>query len=760
MKSYRVIGQGLPRIESAEKATGEAKYVADLKLPRMLFGKILRSPHAHARIMNINTDKARKMPGVKVVLTGRETLGIKIGALSGSRDRQLIAVEKVRFIGEAVAAVAAVDEDTAQDALDLIEVEYEALPAVFTVEEALKDSAPRVHENIERNIAFERRWNFGDVEKAFLDSDYVREDRFTTSIVLHGFIEPTGCLAAWEPSGKYTLWLGSQMPFTTRRDLALALGVPEGRVRVIKVVMGGGFGGKTDTMDLYLASALMARQSGRPVKIEYTMKEQFMAGSRRIPLVVDLKTGVKRDGTLVAQESKVMTDGGAYVSAGAVTIYNHGLAHMIPYRLPNFRYEAYRIYTNKPFCGPKRGHGQNQIRFAVESQLDMIAEELGIDPVEIRLKNALQPGDVTVNGLKINTCGLSETIRQAAGRAGWKEKKGKGNGVGVGIGCGGFSSGVRNAALSDAAAMIKLNEDGGVVLFTGAADMGQGCNTILGQIVAEVLGIDLKDVTVIAGDTETCPYTPGAVGSTTTWYAGNAVKLCAEDVRKQIAEVVAARFKANMDEIEFYDHQVFLQSDPEKKMPFVAAVRAAQVSDAKGVIIGRATYYPPGIEWPDPNRSYAGNISGGYSFSTQVAEVEVDKGTGKVLVKKMYLVDDCGFPLNPLSCEGQAQGSASNAQGEMLFEELVMDRGRIVNCSFEGYKMPTAIDSPQFENETVITNEPGGPFGAKEIGEGFILSGFGAIANAIHDATGIWVKDLPITSEKILKALKEKEKGG
>jgi 4-hydroxybenzoyl-CoA reductase subunit alpha len=757
MKEYSVVGKGFPRIEAMEKATGELKYVTDLTLPRMLYGKLLRSPYPHALIKSINTSKAEQLPGVKGVLTGKDTLGVEIGGITGSRDRTPLAYDKVRYIGEAVAAVAAIDEDTALEALDLIEVDYEQLPAVFTFEESSKEGAPLIHDDRKGNVCLERHWNFGDVEKGFAESDYVREDRFYMPAHLHGFLEPYACLALWEASGKYTIWTGVQIPFRLRRELARALGTTEGKVRVVKGHMGGGFGGKNQVQDLHLACALLAKKCRRPVKIVYTMKEQITAGLHRVPTILDLKTGVKKDGTIVAQSTRLQVESGAYMGAAAITSYNHGLAHMLPYRLPNFKMDIYRVFTNVAQSGPKRGHGQSQVHHAVECQLDMIAEAIGIDPVDIRLRNALQTGDVTVNGFRISSCGLTESIEKATRKAGWKEKRARGKkGYGIGIGCGGFPSGIRDSSLSDAGAVIKLNADGGVILFTGAADMGQGCNTILGQIVAEVLGIELNEVTVVAGDTELCPYTPGAVGSTTTWFAGNAVKLAAQDVKRQLAEGIAGKLGTEVDDIEFKEHEVYSKKSPDKKMSYYDVVSQVQVSAVKGIIIGKASYYPPNVEWPDPKRSYYGNISGGYSFSTQVAEVEVDLETGEVTLLDMTLGDDCGYPMNVLSATGQVEGSVSNAQGETLYEELLFEKGAVVNSSFANYKMPTAPDTPHMETIHIITDDPGGPFGAKEIGEGFIVSGYGAIANAIYDATGVWVKDLPITPQKIRKALKEK----
>lgn len=763
MSEYSVIGKGFPQLDHVAKVRGEAKYVDDILLPNMLYGKVLRSTVPHAKILSVDTSKAEALPGVKAVVTGKDTTGMLYAPLKGTRDRHVLAIDKVRLIGEAVAAVAAVDEDTAEEAIRLIKVDYDPLPAVFDPEEAMKKGAPQLHDHVKNNISLERHWDLGDVEKGFAESDYVREDTFTYPPNLHGFMEPDCCIASWDSSGKLTFWVCTQMPFYRKRELARLLDIPIIKVRVIKPAVGGGFGGKTEIFDHHLAAAILARKAHRPVKIMRSRREEFTSALvGRIPVKVKIKTGVKKDGTLMAQESTVISNGGAYTSIGPVTIYNHGLAHMLPYRLPNFKHDAYRIYTNGPVAGPKRGHGQIQIRFCVDSQLDMIAEELGIDPVEIRIKNALRAGDVTISNLKINTSGLVEAIQKSADKADWKGKRGKGRGKGkivrgIGISCGGFACGPKTAALSDSSCVIKIEEDGGVTVFTGATDIGQGSTTVIALIVAEVLGLTMEDISMIVGDTDVTPYDCGTFGSRVTFYAGNAAKKAAEDLRGQLAGVVAKRWDIEPDELEFRDRRVYVKNSPEKKLSFAEVTRVAQVSSELGVIVAKATYYPPDVDWPDLKNSCVGNIAAGYSFSTQIAEVEVDRETGQVRLVNMALGDDCGYPLNVLACDGQAQGSASNGQGEAMFEEILMDEGKVLNPNWRDYKMPTTMDTPSMDVIHVITNEEAGPFGAKEIGEGFIISNPGAIANAVHDATGIWIKDLPITPEKIVKALEEKD---
>ncbi|MFH1122126.1 MAG: xanthine dehydrogenase family protein molybdopterin-binding subunit, partial [Pseudomonadota bacterium] len=736
MSEYSVIGKAFPQLDHVGKVKGEIRYVDDIVFPGMLHGKLLRSPLAHAKIVSIDTSNAASLPGVRAVVTGKDTSGLLYSPLKGSRDRQLLAIDKVRFIGEAVAAVAAEDEDIAEEAIGLIKVEYKELPAIFDPEEAMKDGAPKVHDRVKSNICLERHWDLGDVEKGFAESDYVREDTFYYPPNMHGFLEPDCCVASWDSTGKLNFWVCTQMPFYRKRELARILEIPVNKVRVIKPPTGGGFGGKTELFDHHLAAALLARKTRRPVKILRTRREEFSAALRgRIPVKIRIKTGVKKDGSLHAQQSTVISDGGAYSSIGAVTIYNHGLAHMLPYRLANFKHDAYRVYTNNPVPGPKRGHGQIQVRFAVDSQLDMIAEEMGMDAVEIRVKNALRAGDVTISKLKINTSGLVEAIERSAKKAGWKKKRGQGRGDGtllrgIGISCGGFACGPKTAALSDSSCFIRLEEDGSLIVATGATDIGQGSTTVIAQIVAEVMGLRLEDISMVVGDTDVTPYDCGTFGSRVTFYAGNAAKKAAEDLRAQLAGVVARKWGVKPDDLVFRDRQVYVKNSPDKKLSFGEVARVAMVSAELGVVMAKATYYPPDVDWPDIENSCVGNIAAGYSFSTQIAEVEVDRETGQVRLVNMVLGDDCGRPLNTLACEGQAHGSGSNGQGEAMFEEVLMDHGKVLNPSWRDYKMPTAPDTPPMGVVHVITNEEAGPFGAKEIGEGFIISNPGAIANA------------------------------
>jgi 4-hydroxybenzoyl-CoA reductase subunit alpha len=762
VKEYSVIGKSIPRVDAVVKATGQARYTADLELPRMLYGKILRSPYPHARILNIDTSQAEKLSGVKATVTGKDFGGFKKGILPNTRDEEALPVDRVRYVGEGVVGVAAIDEDIAEEALQLIKVEYEELPGVFDPEEAMKEGAPRIHEHSRNNVSWENHYNFGDVEKGFTESDYVREDRFATSKVLHGFMEPQAVLANWDSEGKITFWGSKQAFYLCYRQLSLAFGVPLDNIRVIQPYIGGGFGGKYDLVDLDFCAVLLSKKTGRPVKMYYTQKDVLTAGRRRTNMIVDLRTGVKKDGTLVASHYKVIADGGAYTLNGPITMYLAGALTTLPYRTPNVRYDAYRVFTNKPGTAPLRGHGASHTRFAADVQLDMIAQELGIDPVEIRLKNSLQTGDVTANQFHITSCGLTECLEKLAADVNWKEKKGRqkveGNVArGIGIGCYGFISGGRIGAHDYHSAIVKVNEDGTINLFTGAPDIGQGSETVLSQIAAEAMGIDFKDVKYKMIDSDFTPMDIGTFSSRVTYMSGNAVILAVADAKEQLKEIAAKVWGVNGGDIEFKDRNVFVRDVPDKAMPFRRLTRIVDQEEKKS-IIGKGYYSLTGV----PPMSYEtgeGDASEAYSFGAQVSEVEVDMETGQVKVTRSTLAHDCGIAINPMAADGQLQGSTVQAQGQVLHEDFIFENGKTLNTSFLDYKIPSSLDVPkEIKGISVETEVPGGPFGAKEAGEGIIVGAPPSIVNAIHDATGIWFRDLPVTPAKLLKALKEQGK--
>jgi len=757
-KSY--IGKSMPRVDAKLKVTGQARFGADTSLPGMLHGKVLRSPYPHARILNIDTSRAERLPGVRAVVTAEDTPKIPFGFSPANHDKYPLANEIVRYVGDEVAGVAAIDEDTAKEALELIEVEYEPLPPVFDPVISMQEGSPQLHAHMARNISAQTHMNFGDVDRGFKESDYIREDVFNTQAIIHGFIEPHAVVGQWDSTGKVTIWAPKQSPYITYRHMARALALPLSKIRVIQTYVGGGFGGKHDPFGLDFAAVLLSRKTGGlPVKIVIEQEEVFFSGIRRHPMQIKIKTGVKKDGTLMATACEVIADGGGYVGIGEVTIFLNGAFLTLPLRLPNVKYDAYRIYTNKPWSGALRGHGIPQIRFAYESQLDIIAEDLSMDPVSIRLKNAVQPGEETGNGFKVRTCGLTESIEQCLDISDFQNKRDQKEeqGVkrrGVGLACNSMCSGGRLSGHDANTIIIKMLEDGRVVLMTGSTDVGQGCCTVLAQIVADHLGIAVEEIEVPNVDTEITPLDSGVFGSRVTYTSGNAAMKACQEVKKQLLGAVAEQFKVQPEELEIGDHCIYLKADPSKVMPLVKAVRAAYYGKGQPVI-GVGTFMP-GTEKPDWKKG-TGNMSTEYSFGTQVAEVEVDTETGEVTLLKMYLTHDCGVPVNPLMMEGQLEGSVVQGLAQVCMEELPHQEGLTFSTNFMDYGMPTAKDVPgEYKFGHVITGTAEeGIF--KEAGEGTMISTIPAICNAIYDAVGVRIKELPITAEGILKALEAKK---
>lgn len=767
MADLSVIGKPYPRVEAVEKVMGSAKYAADYSLPGMLWCKLVRSPFAHARIVNIDTSRAARLPGVKAIITGKDFGGWTWGWMPATRDEPPMAVEKVRYLAEAVAGVAAIDEDTAEEACDLIKVDYEELPGVYDPEEAMQDGAPKVHDYVKNNISVEFHWNFGDVEKAFAESYIVREDRFRTARATHGYIEPPATLAYYDPSGYITVWPAKQSPYFHYRHLAACFKLPLSKVRVVQPFIGGGFGGtKNDSLAGDFCSVLASKITGKPVKYIETMKEELMTSRRRHSMIVYSKMGVKKDGTLTAIQHRVIADGGGYTAIGPLSMYLAGFATTLPYKLPNFKYDGYRVFTNNPMGAAMRGHGITHTRFAAEIQMDMIAEQLGIDPVEIRMRNGIdnpEPGTKyeTINGVTLKTCGLKEAIQKVAEDPLWKERgqnKVVKDGIawGTGISSTSYLGGARQMGHQSCAAVVRICEDGTVNLITGATDCGQGSDTVLCQIAAEELGIKLENVNIKRVDTAYTPVDPGSYGSRVTILAGQAVQKATRAAKKQLLEAAAGTWQVKPEEIEIREGEVFVISDPAKSMPFDRLARIACYSGTGAVILGTG-YSSYGIE-PLDLQNGIGNGGTSYSFTAQTVRAGVDMGTGKITVKDFVIASDCGRLLNPLIAEGQIEGGAIQALGQTIYEDFIMNKGRTMNPTFMDYKMPLAPDIPEIKLIDVVTNDPDGPFGAKEASEGSIVSTPPAVISAIHDATGIWFKELPVTPEMVVKALKEKKR--
>ncbi len=747
----------MPLIDGPTKARGGAEYTGDLSLPRLLWGKILRSPHPHARLVHVDASRARRLPGVKAVITGKDIPRVIYGIVPKAADEYALAVDKVLYVGDEVAAVAAIDEERAEEALDKIEVEYEQLPAVFDPEDARAPGAPLIHQ-VPNNISFQVRKEFGDVINGFGQAEHVRQDRFVTQAQAHCPLEPHAVVASFDSaSSRLTVWSAKQIPFFLRKILAKTLQLPEAKVRVIKPHLGGGFGGKVDMFSLDFCAAELSRRTGRPVKIVYTREESLTTTRHRHPMVVEVKTGVKRDGTLLAQHYRVVADGGAYNSTAPVMLSLAAFFVMLPYRVPNLLLEGYHIYTNKPAGGPMRGHGVPQMRFAFESQMDMIAEDLGLDPVEIRLINAIKEGEEHPAKLTIRTCGFSESIGKAARALSWQEQRKRNvKNRGVGLGCSGFFCGVNNLRHLGSGAVVKIEEDGAVTLLTGAADVGQGSNTVLAQIAAEELGVYLDDVRLTAADTELTPLDPGTFGSGVTFRAGNAVRLAAKSAKKKILEQAAAELEASPDDLLFREGRIFVKGSPERGLTLGEAVKVCRYAGKPTPIIGRGFYHPPAKE-AYTLLTELGDISAAYSFSTQGAEVEVEPETGMVKVLKLVSVHDGGTLINPLLVEGQLDGSMVMGMGQALGETFIWERGQALNPNLLDYRMATSMDIPTLDVVDMDIYDSEGPFGAKEVGEGTTVGIAPAIANAIYHATGVRITQLPITREGFLKSLEKKE---
>ncbi len=758
MNRLDVVGKREPMLDAWDKAMGRARFTDDLTLPGMLYGKILRSPLAHAKILHVDLSKAKKVAGVKGAISGKDIPKKKYGIVPMAKDEYALAIEKVRYIGDEVAAVVATTWEAAEEAISKIRVDFEELPAVFDPIEAMKPGAPIIHEEVPNNVSAKIHKEFGNVEKAFGESDFLFEDTFETQAVNHAPLEPHAALAIVDPYGKVTLWASTQIPFFLRRNLATALDIPESKVRVIKPKVGGGFGQKIDQYAKDFCAAFFAAKTGKPVKFVYEREEVFTCTRQRHPMHIQLKTGMKKDGTIWSQQFKVIADGGAYNSTAPLMITLACFFIMLPYRLENLLFEGYHVYTNKPVGGAMRGHGIPQVRFAVETQLDRISEKMEIDPLDLRLKNAFQAGEPHPAKLLVQSCGFSDTLRKAAEEIGWKEKRGKlPFGRGVGLAGASFPSGVSNMSHISSGAIVKIERDGSITLLTGAADIGQGAETVISQIAAEELGVPLEDIRITAADTEITPLDPGTFGSGVTLRAGNAAKMAACSAKEKLLEAVAEKMEARSEDLEAKNRRIYVKGSPERGMSFQEAIKYYQYSDRPMPIIGRGSYSPPAKE-PTTLLKENGNFSPAYSFMTQAAEVEVDTRTGKVKVLKMVASHDCGRAINPMLVEGQLEGSVVGGMGQALYEDVMTEKGQVLNPSFLDYGLPTAMEIPSIISVEVETDDPEGPFGAKESGEGTQLAPAPAIINAIYDAIGVRFHSLPVTPEKVLKALHEKKK--
>jgi CO/xanthine dehydrogenase Mo-binding subunit len=757
MEKFSYIGKDMKRIDTASKATGEALFAADLTLPRMLVGKVLRSPHAHARIVAIDTGKAEKLPGVKAVITAKDTCGDKWGVFKYTQDQQFLPTEKVRYVGEEVAAVAAVDEDTALEALSLIDVTYEVLPAVYTIEDALTPGAPQLHDVYPNNINVHVVIDVGDVEKGFTESFLVREDTFTAPEDSYFQGEPYAVAAQFDHAGNLEIWMPNAGPHLKAKPLSNVLKIPLNKVRVRKITIGGAFGGRSEISPADVICAFLAKKAQRPVKIVYTREENTVCTRQAHSMITKIKTGVDKEGRVVARDITCHMDGGAYSSTGPIATSVPFLCMEQAYRMENVRYNGYRILTNKPIRGMFRTHGR-AFACGVDIQLDMIGEVLGIDPLTMRLRNARQTGDYTPTKSYVASCGLTETIEKTGKMSRWKEKFGKlPPYYGIGIGCNSVQTGFPMGIRGGSQAFIKLNEDGGVTVITGIVDNGQGNDHMIVQIAAEELGLTPDDVQLITADTEVTPSDPGSYSMCETFIGGNAVRLAAQDVKKKLFRIVADEFGVSAEQLSAKNRKIFVTNDPQQEMSIAKAVRMALTRNES--ISGEGSYWPK-VDWRrEWVKNPYGQLSETFSFGTVICEVKVDPETGQVEVLEVTASQDVGYALNPKVIEGQFEGGvAMGGQGGMLTEYLQWHEGRVLTPTQLGYLVPLAIDMPKINNIIVETIDPKGPYGAKEAGMSVAMSAAQAYCGAISNAVGVYFHEYPITPDKILKAIEEKKK--
>jgi len=771
--SFSIIGKRVPKLDALDKATGRAQYGHDLDLPGTLVGKILYANVPHAHILNIDTSRAEQVRGVKAVLTGKHNPAHKFGY---GGDNTPLKANKVRCRRDEVAAVAAMDEDAANEALELIRVEYAELPALFSAEAALADGAPLVHEERANNLFMRYNYAHGEAERAFDDADEIVEEEYFLPYVTHAAMETSFVLAAFDLQNRLTLWSTTQIPFLLQRDLSEALGIPGRDIRVVQPTIGGAFGRGLDVYPFEPICALLAKHSGKPVRIAFTRDEEFFATVTRQPAHVKMRTAAKRDGTLWARDARILLDAGAYISWGAVTPLVMMETTASLYRVPHAKFVADVVYSNNPPTGAMRGYGNPQSTFFVETQMDMLAEKLGMDPVEFRLRNANIPNEETPQGLKITSCGLRECITEVAERIGW-ERRNSEFGIrnseshkehatsqfpiphspirrGIGIACTlNVGGGARIYRSDGCGATVKVDDFGRVTLVSGSTEIGQGSETALAQIVAEALGVRVEDITVINSDTSVKPWDVGTHASRTTFIAGNAAWIAANDAKRQILDAASKLLNAPPEELECRDRLIRMRGDT-KTIAFDKVVRSLHYREGGAVVIGTGWYDPP-TKLVDKD-TYKGNISAAYGFGAQAAEVEVDTETGQVRVLKIIAAHDVGRAINPMYVEGQIEGGAQMGVGYALTEELQVREGRVLNPSLLDYRMPTALDMPQIESVIVETGDPEGPFGAKGVGEMGGTPTAAAIANAVYNAVGVRLNQLPMTGERVLRALKEK----
>ena len=760
MSGFNVVGALLPRVDSRGKATGEIRYITDLSIPGMVHGKAFRSTQAHARITYIDTSEAERMPGVVAVVTGKDapyTYGRMI------EDEPFIARDVVRYIGEPVAAVAAVDEETAEDAVERIRVEYEPLPAVFDADQALRPDAPLVHPDLGNyrrgsslppvpgtNVCAVLKVRKGDVNAGFAESDYVFEHTFTTPSVQHCYIEPCAAIAQLDPSGVITIWSGTQGPHLVRQLVSEALGLPIEKVRVTQPPYGGGFGGKVP-MHVEPIAVALAMKCGRPVRVTRNREEEFSCSSVRHASVVTIKTGVTRDGHILARQVKVVLDTGAYARTGPSVLRNGAVTASGPYHIPNVWIDGFCVYTNKVPAGSLRGYGTPQMAWAYESHTDMIARELGLDPVEFRLKNVLREGDENANGEKVAFIALDRCIERAAEEIGWERPRvqaphGKARGKGIAAVVKACTRPVQSLVV------LRLHKSGFVNALIGASEMGQGIQTVVAHIVSEELGVPVDRVLVAQPDTEYTPFDELTTASKATFHTGNAARDAAIDLREQLLTIAADEFGVARDALRFENGRICTK-DGSMSVAMTDLIGRGRYRAARE-LVGRGMFVSNWVKPLDPETGLSDSPVVFWMYAAHAAEVEVDLETGHVKVIKVAAAHDIGQPISLVGCEQQIHGGVVFALGQALWEEAMFRDGKIINPTFLDYKVVTSADVPEIV-PIMVEDAPHlmGPYGAKGIGEVTTTPVAAAVANAVFDAVGVRIRDLPLTPEKVLAAI-------
>ena len=772
-----IIGGRIPKLDAPEKVAGLARYIEDIKLPRMLHGKILFAGRPHARIVSIDTSAAKALPGVRAVLTAAD---IELVPFGFGQDNTALKKDKVTCIRDEVAAVAADTPRIAAEAIGLIRVSYEDLPVVTSTEQALAEGAPVIHAKTPDNTPFRYDYSHGDVEQGIRESDVIVEDTYCSQRVAHCCLGTSGIIANFDAEGRLTIHSLTQVPFLYKHDVARIVGLPPEKIRIIQPPIGGGFGSKLDVHPFEPICVFLARATARPVRLVFSREEEFLAMPTRQPMVIHLRSGARKDGTFTFRDVRMTLDNGGRTSWGATTPWISMRTFSSLYRVPHVRQHVDVMYTNNIYACAFRGYGNPQATFALESQVDRLAEELGMDPLELRLKNAQEPGETTGQGMVLQTCGLKECLETAARNAGWEEKRSAVSSQrsasgptapapnpqsairnpqsrlvrGIGLASLFHVGGGAKIYRSDGCGTIlKLDDFGGIMVLTGSSEIGQGSETMIAQIVAQELGLPLNNVRVINNDTDLTPWDVGVHASRTTFIAGNSALGAAREARRKLLDAAAARLKRRPEELDLAQGSVVDRASGERLESVGKIIRGLHFGRSKNELIMTTYFYEPPSTAPD--QQHMGNISACYAFGTHVAEVEVDLDTGVVRVLRLSAAHDVGRVINRLGIEGQVEGGIAQGIGYCLSEEVKVEGGRVLNPSFTDYKLPTATDLPELDISFVETRDPAGPYGAKGIGESPLIPVAPAIANAVYNATGVRITELPLTPERVLMKLRE-----